>query len=288
MSPSRSVSRTSRGFIVPIGGAEDKLADRTILRRFVELAGGREARVAIVPTASEQPDTGANYERIFRDLGVWSARSLPIEQRLDCDRPAMLEELASATGIFLTGGNQLRLTTTLGGTEVARLIRRRNAAGVVVAGTSAGASFISEHMIAGGEEGGTPRAGMVRLAAGLGLTNKVIIDQHFRQRDRFGRLLAALAYNPFPVGLGLDEDTAAFIGPDNVLEVVGEEALTVVDASRLTYSAMGRVADGEPVSMLNVRVHVLVTGGRFNLETREAFAEEGPLAADAEAAEEER
>ena len=143
ISPSRSVSRSFRGFIVPIGGAEDKLADRTILRRFVELAGGRDARIAIVPTASEQPDTGANYERIFRDLGVWSARSLPIEHRLDCERPTVLEELASATGIFLTGGNQLQLTTTLGGTEAARLIRRRNAAVVVVAGTSAGASFIS-------------------------------------------------------------------------------------------------------------------------------------------------
>ena len=195
----------------------------------------------------------------------------------------------SADGVFVTGGNQMRLTTVLGGTEVATLLRERNMKdGLHLAGTSAGAAFVSEHMIAGGDEGGTPRAAMVRLAAGLGLTNKVIIDQHFRQRDRLGRLLAALAYNPFPVGLGLDEDTAAFIGPDNVIEVVGKEALTVVDASQLTYSAMGRVADGEPVSMLNVRLHVLVAGGRFNLETREAFAEEGPLAVDAEAAEEER
>ena len=112
-------------------------------------------------------------------------------------------------GVFLTGGNQLRLSTMIGGTEVAKAIRRRNAEGMHVAGTSAGAAFLCEHMIAFGKEGASPRAKIVTLAPGLGLTNRVIIDQHFRQRDRLGRLLTALAYNPFAIGIGLDENTAA-------------------------------------------------------------------------------
>ena len=139
---------------------------------------------------------------------------------------------------FLTGGNQLRLSTTLGGTSVARRLRSTNANGVHIAGTSAGAAFLCEHMIAFGDDGSSPRANAVTLAPGLGLTNYVIIDQHFRQRDRLGRLLTALAYNPFANGLGLDEDTAAFIGPDHRLEVVGTGAITVVDPSHLEFSSM--------------------------------------------------
>lgn len=123
----------------------------------------------------------------------------------------------------------------IGGTPVAKLIRTQNAEGVHVAGTSAGASVISEHMIAFGEEGSSPIAGSVRLAPGFGLTNRFIIDQHFRQHDRLGRLVTALAYNPFAIGLGLDEDTAAFISPDNTVEVEGSGGITVVDAANLSF-----------------------------------------------------
>jgi cyanophycinase len=138
---------------------------------------------------------------------------MDFDTRRDCQEPGRLERLEQATGIFFTGGNQLRLSTLLGGTPVAKLIRIQNANGVTVGGTSAGASILSEHMIAFGDEGSSVISGSVRLAPGLGLTNRFIIDQHFRQRDRLGRLLTALAYNPFAVGIGLDEDTAAFIGP---------------------------------------------------------------------------
>ena len=273
---------------MPIGGAEDKLDDRIILRRFVECAGLGRSRIVIIPTASEKEGTGATYEKLFSELGAASAHQLPIETRADCETAAYLEALEQATGIFLTGGNQLRLSTAVGGTEVARAIRRANASGVVVAGTSAGAAFLSEHMIAGGDEGPTPRAGMVTLSPGLGLTNRVIIDQHFRQRDRLGRLLTALAYNPFAVGLGLDEDTCALIGPTNVIEVVGEGGVTVVDAANVSYSAMGRVHEGEPISLIGVRLHVLIDGGRFDLETRSASAVGDGGAVSSEAAEEER
>ena len=174
--------------------------------------------------------------------------------------------------IFLTGGNQLRLSTTLGGTPVAKLIRRRNAQGAVVAGTSAGAAFLSEHMVATGEEGATPHAGSVTLSPGLGLTNRVIIDQHFRQRDRLGRLLTALAYNPFAIGLGLDEDTAAFIGPDNTLDVVGTGAITVVDPAEVEFSSMDQAEKNDPVCLIGVRLHVLVRGASFDLHARKAYA----------------
>jgi len=178
--------------------------------------------------------------------------------------------LEKASGVFFTGGNQLRLSTTLGGTPVAKQLRAMSAAGVQIAGTSAGAAFLPEHMIASGDEGSTPRAGMVSLAPGLGLTNRVLIDQHFRQRDRLGRLLTALAFNPFAVGIGLDEDTAAFLGPDETLEVVGSGAVTIVDPSRLEYSSMDSAKPGEPVSMTGVTLHILVNGATFNLQTREA------------------
>jgi cyanophycinase len=179
--------------------------------------------------------------------------------------------LDRATGIFMTGGNQLRLSTILGGTLVAQKIRRQNAAGVPVAGTSAGASIMSEHMIAGGPSNASPAEDAVNLAPGMGLTNAVIIDQHFTQRNRLGRLLSASSYNPFLIGLGIDEDTAAFIGPDNVLEVVGSGTVTVVDASALTYSSMWQASSGEPLSLLGLKLDVMGEGCRYDLNNRHAY-----------------
>ncbi|MGD9342035.1 MAG: cyanophycinase, partial [Chromatiales bacterium] len=180
--------------------------------------------------------------------------------------------LGEASGAFLTGGNQLRLSTTLGGTKVAQTLRRRNADGMHVAGTSAGAAFIPEHMIAGGREGSTPSPNMVTLAPGLGLSNRVIVDQHFRERDRLGRLLTALAYNPFAIGIGLDEDTAAFIDSKDHLEVVGSGGISIVDPSNLEFSSMDSSHRDEPVSLIGIKMHILVAGGRFDLTTRKASA----------------
>lgn len=272
MSPSRVQEGAQRGNLVAIGGAEDKVGDEAILKRFVRLCGGRAARIAVIPTASELRDTGRRYEELFRDLKAEKVWVLPFETRAQCEDREELKVLERANGVFLTGGNQLRLSTTLGGTACAKQLRAMNAAGVHVAGTSAGAAFLPEHMIAFGDEGGTPRAGMVSLAPGLGLSNRVIVDQHFRQRDRLGRLLAAMALNPFPVGIGLDEDTAAFIRADDTLEVEGSGAVTVVDASHLESSSMDSAKPGEPVSMIGIRVHVLMRGASFDLKTREAAA----------------
>ena len=268
--PSQIPEGGIRGWIIPIGGGEEKDDNPQILQRFVELCGGADADIVVLPTASRLADTGARYERVFAGLGAGRVESVDFATRQDCEDPDRLRRLHEATGIFLTGGNQLSLSTALGGTSVARLLRTRNAQGVHVAGTSAGASFISEHMIAFGEEGASPVAGSVRLAPGLGLTNRVIIDQHFRQRDRIGRLLTALAYNPFAVGIGLDEDTAAFISPANVLEVEGTGGITVIDASGLEFSSMDQVAEGEPVCMLGVKLHLLVAGASYDLSGRHA------------------
>ena len=272
MCASKVAEGRQRGWIVPIGGAEEKENAPAILRRFVQLSGGDQADIVVIPTASQLRSTGPRYERIFGDLGAARVTALDFDTRRDCEEQSRIDRLQRASGIFFTGGNQLRLSTLLGGTSIAKAVRLMNAAGVPVAGTSAGAAFISEHMIAFGDEGSTPIAGSVGLAAGLGLTNRFIIDQHFRQRDRLGRLLTALAYNPFAVGIGLDEDTAAFIAPDNTVHVEGSGGITVVDAAEVNFSSMDSVNEGRPVCLLGVKLHILTHGATFNLHTRQADA----------------
>ena len=271
--PSNNGGAVPRGYLIPIGGAEEKFNNPQILDRFVEICGGKTARISIIPTASELEDTGRNYEKLFRKLGIRHARVLQIETREDCYDGQWLSYIEKSDGVFMTGGNQLRLSTTIGGTPVAQLIRRRNAGGMHVAGTSAGAAFMPEHMIAGGHEGATPSPDLVTMAPGLGLTNAFIIDQHFRQRDRLGRLLTALAYNPFAIGIGLDEDTAAFIRPDDDLEVVGSGGITIIDPTELKHSSMDRAGRGEPVSLINIKLHILISGGCYRTTAREAKAE---------------
>ncbi|HLQ13960.1 MAG TPA: cyanophycinase [Steroidobacteraceae bacterium] len=273
--PSRIPEGATRGWIIAIGGAENKENDPHILERFVRVSGGGHADIVVIPTASRIHETGPRYEQLFRELGAGRVTVMDFDTRRDCQEGGRLRRLEEASGIFFTGGNQLRLTTLLGGTPVARLVRQRNAQGVTVGGTSAGASILSEHMIAFGDEGSAVISGSVRLAPGLGLTNRFIIDQHFRQRDRLGRLLTALAYNPFAVGIGLDEDTGAFIGPDETIEVEGSGGVTIVDGADVSFSSMGQVAEGQPVCMLGLRLHVLVAGATFNLHTR--VAEPGAL-----------
>ncbi|MAA77908.1 MAG: cyanophycinase [Deltaproteobacteria bacterium] len=270
MSPSPVPETSSRGYIIPIGGAEDKVQGKEILSRFWSLAGGKKSQIAIIPTASRLEDTGERYKTIFESMGG-KGMVLSIRDRSDAEKEEYNSILEEATGIFMTGGNQLRLSTILGGTRIATQIRRKNANGIPVAGTSAGAAFISEHMIAFGQEGSTPIAGKVTLAPGLGLSNRVIVDQHFRQRDRLGRLMTALAYNPFVQGIGLDEDTAAFINHQNEIEVVGEGALTIVDVADLEYSSMASAREGDTVELIGVKLHVISHGARYNLVTRKAI-----------------
>lgn len=271
MSPSRGTLGIERGYIVPIGGAEARDNNPVILERFIALCGKEEASIVVIPTASQLNDTGMRYVGLFEELGAGQATSIPLKTRADCERPDYLEKLEKATGIFITGGNQLRLSTILGGTPVAQMIRRSNANGVHVGGTSAGAAIMPEHMIAGGHSGATPKPDLVTLAPGLGLTNSLIIDQHFRERDRLGRLLTAVSYNPFLIGIGLDEDTAVFIDPGNAFEVVGSGAVTVIDTGDLQHSSMGSARAGEPVTLIGLKLHILADGACYDITTREAI-----------------
>ena len=271
MSPSPHNGDQVRGFVIPIGGAEERTGSMRVLKRFVKLCGGRRARIVIIPTASSLADTGDRYIEIFSKIGVSDAVSLPIAERADADREAYIEQLENATGIFITGGNQLRLSTILGGTRVAQKVRRLNAAGIHVAGTSAGAAIMPEHMIAGGSMGLSPRADGVNLAPGLGLTNAIIIDQHFSQRDRLGRLLTSVSYNPFLMGVGIDEDTALFIGPDQVCEVEGSGSVTIIDPEHLSYSSMDRAKPNESLSLHDLKLHILSRGCRFDMQERKPY-----------------
>lgn len=268
--PAASTSNNRRGFLIPIGGAEGKRRkDRHILEKFVGLCGGETAKILVIPTASLLDETGPTYQALFEELGARS-RCIPVEKREDCFGEEILEVLQRSTGVFITGGNQLRLSTIYGGTPVARTLRQMNADGTPLAGTSAGAAIMAEHMIAGGRGGPSPRESGVELAPGLGLTNRVIIDQHFSQRWRMGRLLSALSFNPFVCGLGIDENTAAFIGPDGDAEIVGRGTVTVVDPADLRHSSMSYVRKAEAVSLIGLKLHVLAAGAHFNIETREA------------------
>lgn len=262
---------SSRGVLMPIGGAEDKFNDKIILSTFTQLAGGRNARIVIVPTASSIETAGLRYKAIFLGMGVEMAEVIFIGSREDANNPALIEEVSQATGIFLTGGNQMRLSAMIGGTLFERSVREANQRGVIVAGTSAGASILSAHMVALGASGETPKLRMAQMVAGFGLISNVIIDQHFRQRDRIGRLLALVASNPGLLGIGVDEDTAAIIDDQGIIEVIGRHSITIVDGSEIFSDIFQVKAYGE-ITVSNARLHVLTPGRRFDMNTRSLIA----------------
>jgi cyanophycinase len=260
------------GPVMAIGGAEDKLRDKLILSAFVNLAGGPDARLAILPTASSIEFAGERYKALFLGMGAHSADVLYLPDRATAASPEVVELLDDVTGIFLTGGNQQRLASIVAGTPVARKVRARNRDGAVVAGTSAGASILSSHMVAYGASGPSPRLRMAQMTAGFSLVQGVIIDQHFRQRDRFGRLLALVAGSPELLGIGVDEDTAALFTGDT-LEVLGRHSVTIVDGTNIE-SDIHRVKGHGGITVSGAIVHVLTAGNRFDLIERRLIPDE--------------
>ena len=255
-----------------IGGAEDKIRDRVILNRFCALAGGSDAVVVVISTASSLGfEAGERYREIFTGLGIGTVRPLHAMSRAQANDPAYVGQLDNATGIFLTGGNQLRLSSTVGGTLLAEAVLERFREGAVVAGTSAGASAMSSHMIAFGASGGTPKHRMAALAAGLGVLPSVIVDQHFQQRNRYGRLLSVIAQNPSLLGLGVDEDTAGVVGPDGVMEIIGRGSVTIIDGANAETDAW-EVHGHRPVMISGVTLHALPSGYKFDLRHRRRIA----------------
>jgi len=266
---------------MPIGGAEESEPGGEILERFVALAGGKRARIAVIPTASGEPRrSGEGYVELFQTMGAKTAEWLRIEQRHDANQDESLRLLRDASGIFITGGDQTRLVELLVGTLVMECIRLRNAEGVMVAGTSAGASIVSAHMMGGGTGVGgnsnesAARKGMVEIVTGFGLLQDVIIDQHFSQRGRMGRLLSAFAANPGLIGIGLDEDTAVLIDREGTLEVLGSGMVTIVDG-RDTVSDYFDRKEGEVLTITGSSLHVLGPGARFDLNARRAIGING-------------
>lgn len=259
-----------KGHLVIIGGAEDRTGDKEILARVVALSGGRDAHMVVLTTASSfGPELEQIYEQAFRECGAKRVTTLHIHDRVDANDPAIAQIVLEATGIFMTGGDQSRLASILGGSEVGKAMHRAfKRRGACIAGTSAGASAQSEHMVAGGRKGVHPKKGMLNLVPGLGLLNRVIIDQHFSQRHRLGRLLSIVAQNPFLLGVGIDEDTAIVVSPDTDLEVIGAGAVTIVDARQMTYTNVNEVKKGETLAMTNIQFHLLPAGFRFHIETR--------------------
>jgi cyanophycinase len=252
-----------------IGGAEDKLRTKRILGKFIALAGGEEARVVVVSTASMLGDaTTERYVSLFAELGAARLTGLRQEKRAEAEDPAIASALSDATGVFLTGGNQLRLTSLVAGTRLDSAMHLAHDRGAIIAGTSAGASALATHMLAFGDSGATPRHGIVQLAAGLGLVRDIVVDQHFEQRTRLGRLLSAIAQSPSLVGLGLDEDTAAILYANRIMEVIGRGAVTVVDGSNMQTDAF-RISRRRPMMVSGAVLHSIPSGYWFDLRARE-------------------
>jgi cyanophycinase len=273
-----------RGTLFAIGGAESKLRRRTVLRSFVAEAGGRDARIAVVPTASSLgPEVVNVYQAVFSSLDAGEVFDLRPESRAEAGDPDLIGRLTDATGIFMTGGNQLRLSALIAGTPFGRAIRDAYQRGATVGGTSAGASIMAEHMIAFGVGGSTPKQRMSQLAVGLGLLDGVVIDQHFEQRNRYGRLLSLVAQSPSLLGIGVDEDTAAVVRDGNRLEVIGRGAVTIVDGTQLISNAYVAKRTA-PLMVSGAVLHVLPAGATFDLAARRLLGFRTPLP-DAQVAE---
>ena len=272
----RAVRPVSGGVLCVIGGAEDRTGDRVVLRELVRVAGGDGARIAVVATASSLgPEILDAYDSTFRDLGAGDVVGLRPESRADADDPALAARLADVDAVFMTGGNQLKLASVIGGTAFGAAITAAYARGAVVGGTSAGASAVSEHMLAFGDDAASPRQGLTTSAAGLGLLPDVVVDQHFAQRKRYARLLSVVARSPRLLGIGVDEDTAAVVRAGRELEVVGAGCVFVADGSRAVSDA--HLAElGAPMLVSGVVVHTLPAGARFDLVERRlaSFVEE--------------
>lgn len=253
------------GNLLVIGGAEDKYNERRILRKFLELAGGERAEILIVPVASDYPEFSADvYTQAFRNIGVANPRVLRVTSRQDAFQ-ADENLLEGVTGVFISGGDQMRLTSILGGTRFAQKMRqllRENE--IVLAGTSAGAAGMSTSMIVRGEAISHPQKNAVRLSPGLGFLKNIIIDQHFTERGRLSRLMTAVSYNPYNLGIGIDENTAIILDKDGILEVFGEGTVSIVDGTSISFNEIAEVDDNKPFAVCGLQIHILRDSLKYN------------------------
>jgi cyanophycinase len=262
----------SKGNLVIIGGAEDKKGDRKILKYVVDVIGGKKAKLVVMTTATEKPgEVGEEYRRLFQELGINEVEALDINSREEADTEENIEKVRNATGVFFTGGDQLRITSILGGTSVHSAMEYAYHRGAAIIGTSAGASVMSNTMIIDGDGNDPARKCTLKMAPGLGLLNEALVDQHFHQRGRIGRLLCGVAENPYMLGIGIDEDTAVRVYPDDTFEVVGSNSVTVIDGKTIKSSNVSELKPDEILALVNVTLHLLPNGYGFDMKNREVL-----------------
>lgn len=266
-----SSSQSTKNTILVIGGAEDKVHGKEILQTFFQRSGGRDAVIGIVPCASREPTLiGERYYRLFDDMGAKEIKVLDIRDRSGADDSGYRRFVEDCTGIFLTGGDQLRLCGLLADTPLMnRIVERAQKREISLAGTSAGAAIMGHHMISGGSSAECPNRALVDMAKGLDIIPGVLVDQHFYNRNRLARLLSAVCAHPELLGIGIDEDTCAMFDNDGMVRVIGKGAVTIVDARNMSYSNHNEAYGNQPLSMHNLKLHVLAYGDRYDLQRHE-------------------
>jgi cyanophycinase len=284
--------RTIKGKLIAIGGNEDKgteaepnfqqknnlnFFELQILSRIVhETKRGRDSHIEVITTASSIPEeVGDNYIQAFTKIGCTNIHVMDIRNREDCLKPEFIERIKQCDGVMMTGGNQLRLSTIFGGTEILKILHHRlETEEIVISGTSAGAMAMSNTMIYQGSSAGALIKGEVKITTGLAFIKDVIIDSHFDKRGRFGRLAQSVASNPSCIGIGLGEDTGVMISSNNHLEAIGSGLVIIVDGHGIRHSNIADLSEGQPISIENLVVHVLTKGNAYKLDQRKFLVEE--------------
>lgn len=278
---------THQGRLIIIGGGEDKDGHASILARVVEAAGGRKAAIGVIPTASEAAEEAvAGYREVFERLGAKAVRGINLSDRREADDPGVVSALDEVSAVFFTGGDQLRITSALGGTAFHHRLLERHREGLLVAGTSAGASMMTDTMIVEGDAEQAPTLNTVHLARGMGFWSGAVVDQHFSQRGRIGRLLAALAQNPEVLGVGIDENTAIEVEfRTHTFRVAGSRTVTVLDGRQIVETNASESAPEEALAVTGVLLHVLPEGFSFDWDRRRPERVREPVEAASRGAE---
>lgn len=264
-----------KGNLIIIGGAEDKKGGKNILKEVCSKIDKENDELVIATIATQLPkEVGAEYRNIFESLGVTNINILDIQDRKDACERHNIDIMQKASLVFFTGGDQLRITSLLGGTPLFKVIHERHENGCVFVGTSAGASVMSDTMIITGVDEEAPKKCTLKMAPGLGLLKNVVIDQHFSQRGRTGRILVSIAENPESLGIGIDEDTAIMVSSKGEFQVIGSGAVYVFDGSSITYTNASEQYPDEILSMFDIKMHVLKNGDKYIINTKQPIKEE--------------
>jgi len=259
----------ARGILMAIGGAEERTPESPILKEFVRLAGGKRANIVVMTVATDSPEeVGAEYIEVFEKIGVKSVQAVDVSSRADAIAEENIKAVREASALFFTGGDQLHITSLIGGTELQKAIHEIYEKGIIIGGTSAGAAMMSNSMILQGDGEEAPKLGAVEMGPGMDLIVGCMIDTHFSQRGRHGRLLTAVAHYPQDMGIGLDENTAMIVDKGE-MRVMGTGAVTIIDAGGMTYANTPYVEKGQNLALADVRVHVVCEGEKFNLFERQ-------------------